>query len=128
MVDGMEAGLPVVPHTLGDGIGEKRSNLRVVCEIHGAAVQKAAAAEINKRGVEFAAGQHGTDALVLGNVLETHAFGRPEAGCGAMAEFLGALHVPVHVPSTHSELVLEDAPDPESRGLLIFGHSYPLSP
>src|SRR4029077_20312074 len=51
-----------------------------------------------------------------------------ETGGAPVAHFLASLHVPVNLVLRHSEVVFENASNPERRSLLIFRHPQPFVP
>src|SRR5512135_1446432 len=64
--------------------------------------------------------EHGGHALVRWDSLKRNPRRRRETGGAAMAQFFGALHVPVDLVLGYAEIVLENAALPQSRGLLVF--------
>ena len=65
--------------------------------------------------------------LVRRYAVKRNAGRRREAGGAAVAQFVGAFHVPMDFVLRYAEVVLQNAACPERRGLLIFADADALA-
>src|SRR4029077_18429291 len=73
--------------------------------------------------VQFVVDQSLNQALVRRDAVERDACRRLKPGRAAVAHLFAAFHVPMTLILRHTEVVFQDAANPERRGLLILGNA-----
>src|ERR1044071_8080936 len=126
MIDGKKAVLLVKARALGHSIRKQRADLTpVIFADYAARAIQSVRLEHERTGdvgdIQFLIDQSRYETFVRRNALKRNPLRRLEAGGAAVAHFFAALHVPMNFVLRYTEVVFENAANPERGGWLVFG-------